>query len=291
MTAFVNIRMTDPKVLVDPRLKALIDKLVMLNPKLVFVQPKQVSEYEYDVSFNFSKAKEKYKAPDDCKYIRTMSVYEDNEKVGVVGVDQDSRGDEGFIYTVSNWRIDKARGRRNTTTTKKIDVAVRECKKTFKKRNILELYEKGYEDATTACTRAIRDLCNPISNSQIIRNSTGMQLVGYCLANNIPFDNKELIDIHNKLKSQEYSEAVDKYFLAKDMHNAHNKMAVVDVGGRFAYKAMVEGEPDVQLVTKEYEELSQDMQDKIAVLQLMQDNEMVRNVGFRAKAGVFVILR
>jgi len=93
MTAFVNIRMTDPKVLVDPRLKALIDKLVMLNPKLVFVQPKQVSEFEYDVSFNFSKAKEKYKAPDDCKYIRTMSVYEDNEKVGVVGVDQDSRGD------------------------------------------------------------------------------------------------------------------------------------------------------------------------------------------------------
>ena len=85
MTAFVNIRMTDPKVLVDPRLKALIDKLVMLNPKLVFVQPKQVIEFEYDVSFNFAKAKEKHKAPDDCKYIRSMSVYEDTQKVGVVG--------------------------------------------------------------------------------------------------------------------------------------------------------------------------------------------------------------
>jgi hypothetical protein len=53
---------------------------------------------------------------------------------------------------------------------------------------------------------------------------------------------------------------------------------------------MVEGDSDVQLVTKEYEELSQNMQDKIAVLQLMQDNEMVRNVGFRAKAGVFLII-
>ena len=289
MTAFVNIRMTDPKVLVDPRLKALIDKLVMLNPKLVFVQPKQVSEFEYDVSFNFSKAKEKYKAPDDCKYIRTMSVYEDNEKVGVVGVDQDSRGDEGFIYTVSNWRIDKARGRRNTTTTKKIDVAVRECKKTFKKRNILELFDKGNDDAISACNRASRDLTSPISGSQLLRNSTSVQLVAYCMANNLPFDNKELIDTHGKLKSQEYGEAVDKYLLAMEISRA-DKMAVIDVGGRFAYRTMLEGESDVQLVTKEYEELPQIMQDKIAVLQLMQDNEMVRNVGFRAKAGVFLII-
>jgi hypothetical protein len=289
MTAFVNIRMTDPKVLVDPRLKALIDKLVMLNPKLVFVQPKQVSEFEYDVSFNFSKAKEKYKAPDDCKYIRTMSVYEDNEKVGVVGVDQDSRGDEGFIYTVSNWRIDKARGRRNTTTTKKINVAIRECKKTFKKRNILELFDKGHDDAILAVNRAARDLTSPISGSQLLRNSTSVQLVAYCMANNLPFDNKELIDTHGKLKSQEYGEAVDKYLLAMEISRA-DKMAVIDVGGRFAYRTMLEGESDVQLVTKEYEELPQIMQDKIAVLQLMQDNEMVRNVGFRAKAGVFLII-
>jgi hypothetical protein len=289
MTAFVNIRMTSEKVLIDPHLKVLVDRLIMLNPKLVFAQPKQVSEFEYDASFNYSKPKEKYKAPDDCKYIRTMSVYEDNEKVGVVGVDQDGRSDTGYIYTVSNWRIDKSRGRRNTTTTKKIDVAIRECKKTFKKRNILELYEKGQDDATTACNRAIRDLTNPITNSQLLRNSTGIQLVAYCMANNLPFDNKELITLHDKLKSEEYGEAVDKYLLAMEVSRA-NKMAVIDVGGRFAYKAMVEEQPDVQLITKEYEELSQSMQDKIAVLQLMQDNEMVRNVGFRAKAGVFLII-
>jgi hypothetical protein len=290
MTAFVNIRMTSEKVLIDPHLKVLVDRLIMLNPKLVFAQPKQVSEFEYDASFNYSKPKEKYKAPDDCKYIRTMSVYEDNEKVGVVGVDQDGRSDTGYIYTVSNWRIDKSRGRRNTTTTKKIDVAIRECKKTFKKRNILELYEKGQDDATTACNRAIRDLTNPITNSQLLRNSTEIQLVAYCMANNLPFDNKELITLHNKLKSEEYGEAVDKYLLAMEVSRA-NKMAVIDVGGRFAYKAMVEEQPDVQLITKEYEELSQSMQDKIAVLQLMQDNEMVRDVGFRAKAGMFLILQ
>lgn len=290
MTKFVNIRMTGEKVLIDPHLKVLVDRLIMLNPKLVFAQPKQVSEFEYDASFNYSKPKEKYKAPDDCKYIRTMSVYEDNEKVGVVGVDQDGRSDTGYIYTVSNWRIDKSRGRRNTTTTKKMDVAIRECKKTFKKRNILELYEKGQDDATTACNRAIRDLTNPITNSQLLRNSTGIQLVAYCMANNLPFDNKELITLHDKLKSEEYGEAVDKYLLAMEVSRA-NKMAVIDVGGRFAYKAMVEGQPDVQLITKEYEELSQSMQDKIAVLQLMQDNEMVRDVGFRAKAGMFLILQ
>jgi len=97
MTAFVNIRMTSEKVLIDPHLKVLVDRLIMLNPKLVFSQPKQVSEFEYDVSFNWSKQKEKHSAPEGFKYVRTMSVYEDNEKVGVVGVDQDSKSDTGYI--------------------------------------------------------------------------------------------------------------------------------------------------------------------------------------------------
>ncbi len=289
MAKFVNIRMTGEKALIDPHLKVLVDKLIMLNPKFVFAQPKETSEYEYDVTFSYSKFKEKYKAPDDCKFIRIMRVYEDNEHVGNVGVDQESNSDTGFIFTISNWRIDKSRGRRNTTTTKKLDVAVRECKKTFKKRNLLELYEKGSDDAISACNRAVRDLQAPINNSQMIRNTTGVQLVAFCLVHNMPFDNKELIDIHDKLKTPEYAKAVDEYLLAVEISRA-DKMAVVDVGDRFAYKAMVEGEADVQLVTKPYEELFQSMQDKIAVLQLMQDNEMVRNVGFRAKAGVFVLI-
>ena len=289
MTTFVNIRMTDDKVLIDPHLKVLVDKLIMLNPKFVCAQPKETNEYEYDVAFTYAKPKEKHKAPDDRKFIRFMKVYEDNEWVGTVGVDTQSNSDTNFVFTISNWRIDKSRGRRNTTTTKKLDVAVRECKKTFKKRNLLELYEKGSDDAISACNRAIRDLSNPINNSHLLRNITAVQLVAYCLANNMPFDNKDLIDAHNKLKSPEYTQAVDEYLLAMEISRA-NKMAVVDVGGRFAYKAMVEGEADVQIVTKTYEELSQHMQDKIAVLQLMQDNEMVRNVGFRAKAGVFVLI-
>jgi hypothetical protein len=40
---------------------------------------------------------------------------------------------------------------------------------------------------------------------------------------------------------------------------------------------------------KTYEELSQSQQEKIAVLQLMQDNEMVRDVGFRASAGKYYL--
>lgn len=290
MTTFVNIRLTSEKILIDPHLKVLVDKLIMLNPKFVFAQPKESNEYEYDVTFSYGRLKEKHGAPDGCKFIRIMRVYEDNEHVGNVGVDQEGNSDTGFIFTISNWRIDKSRGRRNTTTTRKLDVAVRECKKTFKKRNLLELYEKGSEDAISAFNRASRDLQSPITGSKILHNETGVQLVAFCLANNQPFNNKELQDIHNKLKSNEYAKAVDEYLLAVELTRA-DKMPVIDVGGRFSYKAMVEGEPDVQLVTKPYEELSQDMQDKIAVLQLMQDNEMVRNVGFRAKAGVFILTK
>ena len=53
MTEFVNIRIQNEKALVDPDLKELVNKLILINPKLVFVESKHASLYDYSVRYSW----------------------------------------------------------------------------------------------------------------------------------------------------------------------------------------------------------------------------------------------
>lgn len=289
MTEFVNIRIQNEKALVDPDLKELINKLILINPKLVFTEAKHASLYDYSVRYSWGGNKEKYMAPEGFQYFYKLAVYEENELVGMISVDRGGKGDLGFTYNITNWRIEKSRGARNTTSTSKMEVALRECKKQFKRRNLSELYDKAYDDSRRAFNQACRDLRDPISNGGIIPHRDSIQLLAYCLVKGIVVDNPDLVLIQEKLKSEEYSKAIEEYLLVNHISSRPLEL-YIDVGGRFAYKGMVEGESDAQLITKTYEELSERVQSQIAVLQLMQNNEMVRDVGFRYKAGRYLLI-
>ena len=65
MTEFVNIRIQNEKALVDPDLKELINKLILINPKLVFTEAKHASLYDYSVRYSWGGNKEKYMAPEE----------------------------------------------------------------------------------------------------------------------------------------------------------------------------------------------------------------------------------
>lgn len=289
MTAFVNIRIRNEKALVDPDLKELVNKLILINPKLVFADPKSASLHDYSVRYSWGGNKEKYTAPEGFQYLYKLAVYEENEQVGMVSVDRGGKGDLGFTYNVTNWRIEKSRGARNTTSTSKMEVALRECKKQFKRRNISELYDKAYEDSRQAFNSACRELRDPISSGSLIPHTQNIKILAYCLVNGIVVDNPDLLLVQEKMKTEEYSKAVQEYLLVNDMSSRPLEL-YVDIGGRFAFKGMVEGQADVQLISKPYEELSEKVQSQIAVLQLMQDNELVRDVGFRYKAGRYLLV-
>lgn len=289
MTTFVNIRIRNEKALVDPDLKELVNKLILINPKLVFADPKSASLHDYSVRYSWGGNKEKYTAPEGFQYLYKLAVYEENEQVGMVSVDRGGKGDLGFTYNVTNWRIEKSRGARNTTSTSKMEVALRECKKQFKRRNISELYDKAYEDSRQAFNSACRELRDPISSGSLIPHTQNIKILAYCLVNGIVVDNPDLLLVQEKMKTEEYSKAVQEYLLVNDMSSRPLEL-YVDIGGRFAFKGMVEGQADVQLISKPYEELSEKVQSQIAVLQLMQDNELVRDVGFRYKAGRYLLV-
>ena len=285
MTAFVSIRI-DTDMMLDPSLKALIDKLTLINPKWVFSSNKKTSEYETVIDYKGYSPTAENRAPEGFSYIRAVDVSEDDEKLGLVGVDTHYRSnvEQRFVYYVNSWRLNKSRGNRNTTSSLKIETITRECKKLFKPKNRLEVYEKGVEELQNKFNRAHRELVTPIQHSNFIKSVASVQLLAYSLLHNIPITDREIVDTRDALMSDKYKKAVEDYDVAYSVSSS-TRYPVVEVGGMFMYAGATEVE------CKTYEELSQSQQEKIAVLQLMQDNEMVRDVGFRASAGKYYLIQ
>jgi hypothetical protein len=283
MTAFVSIRI-DADMILDPSLKPLIDKLTLINPKWVFSSNKKTSEYEVMIDHGRYNPTAEHRAPEGFSYIRAVDVSEDGEKLGLIGVDTHYRSntDQRFVYYVNSWRINKSRGNQNTTSSLKIETITRECKKLFKPKNRLEVYEKGVEELQNKFNRAHRELVTPIQHANFIKSVASVQLLAYSLLHNIPIIDREIVDTRDALMSDKYKKAVEDYDVAYSISSS-TRYPVVEVGGMFMYAGATEVE------CKTYEELSQSQQEKIAVLQLMQDNEMVRDVGFRASAGKYYL--
>jgi hypothetical protein len=285
MTTFVNIRI-DSDMMIDPSLKVLVDKLTLVNPKWVFSSNKKTSKYETMIDYKGYNPSTEHRAPEGFQFVRALDVRENDELLGNVGVDTHyrSNADQRFIWYMSSWRINKSRGRQHSTQSLKVETIVRECKKLFKPKNKLELFEKGSELLSERFGRAMRDLTAPIDHGRHIRSTAGVQVLAYYLLNDIPVVDAEVVNTRNALMTDGFKKAVEEYELAGSVYHS-NRYAVVEVGdGMFMY------EHEGEVVCKSFDELTQSQQDKIAVLQLMQDNEMVRDVGFRASAGKYYLI-
>ena len=80
-----------------------------------------------------------------------------------------------------------------------------------------------------------------------------------------------------------------EYFLAYDMAHNHNKNmhVVVAMGGNtYLFK-----DGDYQLLCLDFEQLPESMQNNLSVMHLMQDNEIVRDVGYRYNDTHFYIYK
>lgn len=284
MTNFVNIRLPDD-LLIDPNLKVLVDKLAMDNPKWVFQPRKGGREiYERAVNYKYSMTEEAQKAntaPDGFRYVRNIHVSQDDEQLGVLHVDNqyNRNRDTNWHYGIQSWRIEKSRGNRNISYTTKLDMALRHVKKTFKPMDHTETFNKAEEAINRGFSDAIRNLMDPIRASRLIKSNTGLQAYALAKAMGEKIVSYDLLEIERQLQSESYKQAMGEYFLAVDMTNNHpaKMRVVVAMGGNYyLYK-----DDDYQLMYRGFDMLPESMKNHVSVMQLMQDNEVVKDVGYR----------
>jgi hypothetical protein len=294
MTNFVNIRLPDD-LLIDPNLKVLVDKLAIDNPKWVFQPRKGGREiYERTVNYKYSMSVDTQAAntaPEGFRFVRNIHVWQDDEQLGVLHVDQHYKRnvDQTWHYGVQSWRIEKSRGNRNITYTTKLDMAIRHAKKTFKPMDHTETYNKAEDSIRHGFHDALRNLMDPIKAQRLIKSNVALQAYALAKATGEDIISPDLLEIERQLQSDSYKQSMGEYFLASDMMHNHDKQmrVVVATGGNtYLFK-----DEDYQLLCANFDHLPERMQNNLSVMHLMQDNEVVRDVGYRYNDTHFYIYK
>ena len=288
MTQFTNIRIPSDTVL-DPLLVPLVDKLALDKPKWIFkVKPtNKHGRHRYnDPVF------EGDKLVGNTKYTREVDVFENDEELGTLGVEWAHRRGQSqrYVWTVESWRIDRQRGSANTKTSMKMDIIVREAKKIFKPKGLTELMATAKPRISSAWYSAVREFTAPFERLQGIKSSTDLQLYAFCLANNRGVDMDKFKHLLHQLRSPEFETMIGNYELGRRMEDHVTNDNVLDIvihDGVF-----VVSEPNNDTPRRmAYEEMPTPWQERIAVLQLVSDGELVRDTGYRVNETWYRIIK
>jgi hypothetical protein len=288
MTNFVNIRMPDGLML-DPQLKVIVDKLAMNNPQWVFAPPNGTHIHARGISYSSQTSQPV--APEGFSFVRAINVKQDAEFLGTVYLDTvyGRSATQAWRYNIKCWRVTKERGSRDTTSTTKADVAIRQIKKLFKAKDYTETMSHAESTMYSEITDAVRNLRDPIRAMRLVKSAVGLQAYAMAKALGEPIVSPDLMEIERALQSNSYKQAMAEYFLAEEVAHLHsvNKLRVVVALGnnQYLYK-----DDFAHPVVNYFDELPERMQTSVSVLHLMQDNEIVRDVGYRYNDTHFYVI-
>jgi len=151
--------------------------------------------------------------------------------------------------------------------------------------NVAEIVGKASSDLHHAYVGALRDLSRPIEHSNMIPSTTVMQRYVYLLLRKEEIPDGVDKAVRDAMLSERYEKAMLEYMLAAKMRDKQMAL-VVQHNNLFLHRRVT---PDV-IEQKTFDELPLAVQNAVAVLQLMEDSELVDDVGFRYNDRNFLIV-
>ncbi len=299
-----NIQL-NPGIQLDPELAKVVEKLALKHPTWVFKSNAVIGgrSYNNDESFHRSIAGGAA-LPEDTRYTRMINVLQDGVHAGSIHLTQNyaRRSNQNWQYVLRSQRIDNGR-KGNSQATRDPDVAVRTASRHFIAQSLPEMLYEAMAGARSSLHETLRDLSRPIERAQYAPSAATMQVAIYNLLKGIPFHEDE---IRTAFLSEKFETALANFELSR--HMAVQPMrGVMAFRGQYVYlhrtysetvgaprppqyydekNEVVRGE----VRTCSFEELPRPWQDKLAVLQLMTDTELVLDVGYRLNESTFLIV-
>jgi len=285
MTQLANIQIPDKRML-DPFLETLVRKLALDRPQWIFSWKKPSdSSSPWPLVTQKDAEGNVIKAPDGFEYLRAINVTEQGERLGKIWVNLRYGRSTAAVYSVESWRINSSRG--NATTTEKFDIAVRKAKKNFVRMNHDETMGKAESSIHAGIYGTLRDLREPIHRTSLVKDTVGLQKYVFCIVRGLPIPDEIRTTVETVFASEKYEEHMSRYELGNEIEahqTADNMVYVVNQGGLYLCKAQGD------IMTLDFDSLPVAWQERIAVLQLMEDHEIVRDVGYRYNATHFFII-
>jgi hypothetical protein len=293
-----NIQL-NPNVLIDPALAEVVEKLALKHPSWVFRSHAKLDSSEYSAGGSHQLGVRGDAPPAGHRFTRTISVVQDGLLAGKIGVDRNysQRATQNWHYILNSARINNGR-KGNQLTTRDPALALRTVSREFSAPSISEMLGNALAAAYDGLDSTYRNLERPIERGQYAPSLVHMQIALYKLLKDVPFDERSL---REKLLSDTYEEALANFELAQCMRVRHAHLqGLIVFRGNYVYpkwSASAAGFDKAQVISGEretltsaFEELPQAWQDKIAVLQLMRDHELVLDVGYRYNDSTFLIV-
>lgn len=283
----------------DPTLYEVIEKLALLKPNLMFVHDKDAQHHNssrpvhrrYDVAIDAGKSYAcKFKVMDGdaiAGYVQIGSHYSRRE------------GAKNWRIGVTSHLINNARGSRNTVYTSDVTKAVSNAKKYLSAKSIGRMLYEQYEEAYSVAGSVISRLRLPVARGNFLTSVADAQALLHAYMTNTV---SHVADVDSamraKLLTPAFEKALGEYYLASFFNDmVANKQTIFmhRYGSGYAfYTDVIPGSLDeaekASVTVMEFEQLAVVVQEKLGVLQLMQDSELIKDVGLRVSEDSFILM-
>jgi len=290
-----NVHVLGEGVLLEPTLEEFVNKLALARPEWTFTFDLAKTKYH-----TVSKCMQHNQlAPDDAEYAARMSVTQNSRHLGSVSIQRNISRDatKRWCLTVSSENIRHGRG--NTTKTTNMATAIRNAKTYLKCPSLGKVVYQHASETWDHYEHALNRLEVTIDRGHNMPSVAGAQILLNSLVRNQTPDAILLSEFSVAMHNPKFEEALSQYMLAKHMRTLpQGAIPIYLMEGLYAFftdNALLSGPREVaeksepQLVP--FEALPLEWQNNLAVLQLMENNEVVKDVGYRRDADHFVIVR
>jgi len=289
-----NVDVRGEGILLEPTLKEFVDRVALARPEWTFT-----FDSAKDKHYTVSKCMQHNSLPpDDIEYAVRMSVTQNNRHLGIVSIQRNISRDitKRWCLTVSSENIRHGRG--NTTRTTNMAVAIRNAKTYLKCPSLGKVVYEKATDVQNRYSHALNRLEVTITRGHLLPSMEGAQILLNSFVRNQTPDAKLLTEFSEAVHNPKFEHSLSEYMLAQHMRNLpQGTIPICLIDGLYAFftdntlldSSDVAAKSEPQLVP--FEALPLEWQNNLAVLQLMEDNEVVKDVGYRVDGDNFLIVR
>lgn len=295
-----NVHILGVGVELEPTFKEFINKLALAKPEWTFIYDISKDEH-YTVGYSMET---KSQPQTGHKFVVRMRVEQNGRHLGFVRIERNVSRDYGkkWVIGVSSENIHLQRRRGGSRDSQRITtnmvVALRNAKTYLVCPSLSKVVYEATHATWNSYDSALSKLKNPIERGHHINDWGTTQVLLNAFVRGQQPNARILSQMSAVMHTERYEEAMSNYMLA--VHMGRLPQGVIPIhllDGCYAFfldgewlkpqEAAEKVEP--QLVP--FEALPEDWQNKLAVLQLMTNGEVVKDVGYRRDAESFVIVR
>jgi hypothetical protein len=292
-----NIKIAIPNRLVEPQLEAVINRLALAKPNLTFIHDAKVSGY----TSKYSISTPRKDAPEDYLWACRFRAEDNGAPAGFITIESNYNRAATAVWSISIMSHlvpnDGRRGSRNVTKSSNEARAIFNAKKYLVGQTYGFVLYRKLKRAESVARDAISGFTAPLRHGQFLTSNVAAQVLLHSYMTNRPLDPQLESEMRAKLDTPRFEQALAEFKLARWFEQQVQAAQCVFIHHHDdGYMRYTNGDPGCEdashkapVTVTQFEDLPPGVQEKLAVLQLMSDGEIVKDVGQRVDANSFWI--